>query len=122
MPKREIETKFFTIHQNNARGVFNGPAIYVIVEGVNVDDAWSRVEDKLDPEPYCGCCGDRWYKSWDDGTEVPSIYDTPIDLYVQEMKSQEPGKRNKFDWSSEEVPFAVIYYMDGTEKTVRTNE
>lgn len=81
-----IETKFYTFHQNNSGGVFEGPARNVIVEATSPEEA-NRIAqnhdvyfDGCDKGWDCSCCGDRWYPQWscDEGTDVPCHYDEPL--------------------------------------------
>lgn len=108
---------FFTFRQNNSFGVHKPPAIYVIVEANDYNDANDRAENKgLDFSGFydCPCCGNRWSRLWsyDEGNEVPSVYNEPLTNPVI-VKSFS-------DWSTEDIPYAIVYFTDGTEKIYRT--
>lgn len=112
--KTKKTSKFFTYNQNNSGGFFvinkeKGIGEYVIVEAMNLNDADARaeaiglyfngVEDGMD----CGCCGDRWYSPYDDGSEEPLIYDrTPEDY------------KNGDNWSKNKT--IAVHYLDGEVK------
>jgi hypothetical protein len=109
MPKKtiEVETKFYTFHQNNSGGSFYGP-VYVIIEARNVEEANSLAESKanvyFDSSQDCSCCGSRWDSlgSYGKGEEVPYIYDTPLEKY-------------KEIWASSDYS-AKVYFFDGSTK------
>lgn len=94
---------YFEYHQNNSGGVFRGPAITVIVKAKNAEKANKKAKEVglyfngcrkgID----CSCCGDRWYKQWDDadGTENPTIYGIPAEEY-------------ETMWATDRVPAYVI--------------
>jgi hypothetical protein len=69
---------FFTYRQNNSGGRFIG-AKYVIVEAESAKEADEIAEendvyfDGVSDGYDCGCCGDRWSRQWEDGTEKPEI-------------------------------------------------
>lgn len=79
--------KFYTFAQNNSGGHYNGPAQYVIIEARDAAMANQLAEDaglyfdgaRSDAGPDCPCCGDRWYRMYDDdaGTDTPMIYSMP---------------------------------------------
>lgn len=78
--------KFFTYSQNNSLGKFKAPALFVIVEAANADDANKRAVDAglyfdgVDDGFDCDCCGDRWSRAQDsDGTWSPTIYGKPAE-------------------------------------------
>lgn len=79
---------YFTYTQNNSGGSFTLPAKYVIVWAKNADEANDKAEeaglyfDGCSSGFDCSCCGDRWYRSWEDGTKTPKIYDQPAKSYV----------------------------------------
>lgn len=71
---------FYTFHQNNSGGVFDGPQ-YVIIEADSADEAnmtamdhgvyFDGIHNHID----CPCCGDRWYEVDEyDATEKPEIF------------------------------------------------
>ena len=96
---------YFTYRQNNSGGVFCGPAINVIIKAKNAKKANKKAEeaglyfDGCRQGIDCYCCGDRWYEKWEneEGNEVPSIYDIPVEEY-------EPT----FSWATDRIPEYVI--------------
>jgi hypothetical protein len=112
--KEQKTSKFFTYNQNNSGGHFvinkeRGIGEYVIVEAMNSNDADARaesiglyfngVEDGMD----CGCCGDRWYSPYDDGSEEPLIYGQSPEDY-----------KNGDNWSKNKT--IAVHYLDGGVK------
>lgn len=83
---------YYTFSQNNSGGFFRGPQ-YAIVKANSADEANEKAEsygiyfDGVRKEIDCECCGDRWYKVYDDeGTEVPTIYsDTDLSDYDYQL-------------------------------------
>ena len=78
---------FYTYRQNNSGGVWHDCAKYVIIEADNSDEADRIAENHKDSPIYfdgcslghdCSCCGDRWHRSWENGTEKPTIYGEEI--------------------------------------------
>lgn len=78
--------KWYHYSQNNSGGVFHGPAQNVLVQARSAKEA-DRIAEEHDV--YfdgasngldCPCCGDRWYRAWDDisATNEPTIYGDPI--------------------------------------------
>lgn len=108
---------FFHFDQNNSGGSFDPIGINIIVEADNFQEANDRAEEfglyfnGCDDGIDCPCCGDRWYEQYDDedGMEVPSIYDTPVEQYMEK-------KSRWCTWSNDKTPEAVVYYKDGTIK------
>lgn len=101
---------FYTFHQINSGGSFHRNSDvreYVIVEGTDLDDITKRAEriglyfNGVDTGDDCECCGDRWHEPYGDMTEVPMIWDTPVDLYEEECT---------------DTANVVIYYMNGIRK------
>jgi hypothetical protein len=70
---------FFTYRQNNSGGRFIGE-INIIIEADSAKEADEIAQengvyfDGVDDGHDCECCGDRWYRAWEDGTENPEIY------------------------------------------------
>lgn len=97
-------TKFYTYRQNNSGGSWLGPAKYVIVEGVDAEDANKRAQEKglyFDGAGDCSCCGSRWSEAHEsDGESEPKIYDEPAKSYTEECFSNETAR---------------IFYADGRE-------
>ena len=84
--KSKVTTKFFTFNQNNSGGVFDGPAMYVIVEAINAKHADQVAEqygvyfNGCESGTDCHCCGDRWSRTWDEkGDDVPTIYGKAVE-------------------------------------------
>jgi hypothetical protein len=92
-------SKFYFFSQNNSGGDFvvdDNVAEYVIIEADNYEQANDKAEDVgiyfdgcrggMD----CPCCGDRWGEvDESDSSDVPSIYNTPIDQYKGGIFSKE---------------------------------
>lgn len=81
-------SKFFQFRQNNSGGGFDSPAINVIIEARDWQDANHLAEDKyglyfngVAAGIDCSCCGDRWYDLWsgDEGTDEPCVYSEPVE-------------------------------------------
>lgn len=110
MEKYEIETKFFTVSQNNSGGYFidnEDVGHYVIIEAQNVKEAERKISEITeDYSEYCECCGERWFAWWDDkdGKDEPMIYSTPVAEY-RDM------------WGGS----AIVYYYDGTKRKFELN-
>lgn len=88
MVQRTIETRFWSVSQNNSRGVFDhdaekGIGYALCVEAIDADDAKARLErivSSYSQGPYCPCCGERW-SIWffdDEGSTAPELYGRPI--------------------------------------------
>lgn len=106
---------FYTYSQNNSGGVFhinNVVGHYVIIEAEAPEGADKKAEEigiyfnGCDDERDCPCCGDRWYKQWDSGEDVPMIYGDTIDKYVPNMGDEH----------------IHIYYADGKHEHVVVNK
>lgn len=76
---------FYTYNQNNSGGTFvhsksKNIAHYVIVEAESKEDADNRAEDiglyfdGCANGQDCSCCGDRWSRAWEEGTETPEVF------------------------------------------------
>ena len=73
-------SKYYTFKQNNSFGVFKPPAIFLIVEADDEDEAIHIAEDHgayFDGVGDCPCCGNRWY-SPEGPTEEPAYYGQPV--------------------------------------------
>lgn len=73
---------FFEFRQNNSGGRFTfdaarGISVSVWVEADSKDEAVLKAEelgiyfDGVSEGRDCDCCGDRWYRPWDEGQEDP---------------------------------------------------
>jgi len=78
--KREINTKFYSLHQNNSGGYYQedkekGIGKYIVIEALNHKHASSRADEiGLDNYDSCPCCGDRWDTLFfEDGEDTPVI-------------------------------------------------
>ena len=111
---------FYTFHQNNSGGFFKLPAVNVVIEADNSDEADERAQhlayiyfNGCIEGRDCSCCGDRWNSihGWavEMGDLVPSIYGEPIDLEL-------PNHDNLAD---KFIPTWKIYYKNGTTKTCK---
>lgn len=82
---------FYTYHQNNSGGGFDsdddaGISTVVVVEAHGPNHADERAEaiglyfDGVYKGFDCECCGDRWYRAWEDGTAHPEHYGRELTL------------------------------------------
>lgn len=107
-------SKFYEFNQNNSGGNFvfneqNGLTHHVVIEANTRDQAsalaqdagiyFDGVADGLD----CGCCGDRWYEPWGEGTAEPMFYDVPV------------SKATGYKWM-EEGKEICVHYLNGEKK------
>ena len=137
-----MKTKFYCFSQNNSGGFFinddeNGICEYVIIEAESGDDANERAEKiglyfdgVLDGED-CGCCGDRWYRAYDEeGKDTPmldnnSIYDAIAGEYrkgayihyIDKPMEYVPFKLSEEDKIAEEKRIADLQKEDNWEVT-----
>lgn len=105
---------FFTYDQNNSGGGFDrndAVACNVIIEADNASEADARAEEigiyfDDDYSIDCPCCGTRWSRAWSDdsGKETPQI------------QGKDPADFTCV-WTQIGVPYAHIYYKDGTKKS-----
>lgn len=99
---------FFSYNQNNSGGLFKGPAEYIIVEAETPKEADERAQDVgVYFDCYlasdCACCGQRWVKSFDAGSDKPEIYGYPKSDWEKEF----PGRT------------ILIYYKNNTKETIK---
>jgi hypothetical protein len=117
--ERILNTKFYEYDQNNSGGSFHiseaeGIATYVIIEALNANHANTRAEDiglyfdGCSTGNDCSCCGDRWYRVYDDedGSDIPSIYGEPLDTITKSHFRR----------------CCFIHYLDGTFTKVEFKE
>jgi hypothetical protein len=109
---------FYTFNQNNSGGSFvrdESVCEYVVIEAESAEHANTLAQEKagiyfdgVRNGSDCGCCGDRWWKQWDDedGTEVPSVYGKPL------TETQKGAYRTE----------AIVYYLDGRKEVVKFPE
>jgi hypothetical protein len=97
---------FYTFIQNNAFGIFKGPAIYVCVEASSSEEA-NQIAQKhgvyFTDTPECECCGYRWtpIRTGSKGTEKPEVFGESL---------------------SEQDRFYMIVYKDGRIEKGGTKE
>lgn len=75
---------WFHFNQNNSGGEFKGPALNVVVEADDAEQATeraSRLGLYFDGEGDCPCCGDRWSEAYGKGDVEPMVYDVPAHAY-----------------------------------------
>jgi len=84
-PKISHETPslYWAYHQNNSGGRFDVDEYvchYVIIEARDKIDADRRAQsvgiyfDGVQAGWDCDCCGNRWLRAWEDGSDQPDIY------------------------------------------------
>lgn len=111
---KDIESKFYTYNQNNSGGTFtnnDNVCEYVIIEAKSAEHSNNIAEgvgiyfDGCSDGIDCSCCGDRWYKQYDDedGTDRPMIYGTPVHEMTKGVFRDE----------------CIIHYLDGRKETVK---
>lgn len=102
-----MNTKFYTYNQNNSGGCYrvnDKVAHFVIIQAQsnNVADALAEdigiYFDGCSTGDDCSCCGDRWTRSYREGTEQPEIYGKPALNFKDDF------------WAGDKV---YIYYLDG---------
>ena len=79
---------FYTFRQNNSGGWFDAPAIALVIEADNADEANDIAQKDHgvyfddDYDIDCECCGNRWYRvtEWD-ATGQPEVYGQPAEEY-----------------------------------------
>lgn len=107
-------SKFFEYNQNNSGGSFdfdNNIGHFVIIEACGTDDADHRAEmvgiyfNGIDDGRDCDCCGDRWSRAWDDGTDTPEVYGKSIQQFMDNDKN--------FMWAGKGQNEVIVHYMDG---------
>lgn len=80
---------FFHFSQNNSGGSFDfsesdGITHHVVIEAKDAEDAnitaigKGLYFDGCDSGQDCSCCGDRWYRTSDDGSDAPCVYNHPL--------------------------------------------
>lgn len=109
---------YFEFNQNNSGGSFGPPAINVIIEATDAEQANEIAEnegiyfDGCANDRDCPCCGDRWYPknpAYDKGDAVPSHYSTDL---VEVL-----GKGPKYAaWGDEDTPEFLVIHADGTRE------
>lgn len=85
---------YYTFRQSKSGGYYKidpseGISQYVIIQADNAEEANERAEeiglyfDGCDYGMDCLCCGDRWYRSYEeDGTETPEIFGRSLLNYI----------------------------------------
>lgn len=84
MPERTVKTGWYRFHQNNSYGIWIGPQ-NIHVEAIDLDHACRRAEEEAGvyfngcrDGKDCSCCGDRWYRPYEEPTETPQNYDEEV--------------------------------------------
>jgi hypothetical protein len=115
---------WYVYRQNNSRGVFTKPAMFVAVEvntpGLSADEAmavaWARAgKVGVEPHapPYCPCCGERWSDYADEHKERPNVAGDDDAVYSKSLE------RTYRDWAKrDKVPLALYLHADGTREEV----
>jgi hypothetical protein len=70
--------KWYVFRQNNSGGHFAAPAICLVVEATDSDDAWAKAKQLgayEDEGGDCPCCGSRWSDYSSEYEERPSLKD-----------------------------------------------
>jgi hypothetical protein len=84
---------FYMYSQNNSGGKFiinESVGEYVIIEAKSPREADDIAKvfgiyfDGCDNGIDCSCCGDRWYRSYDNGSEEPEIYGKTIEEFKKD--------------------------------------
>lgn len=102
---------FWHYSQNNSGGSFDfdkvrGITHNVVIEADSAEDADRRAENiglYFDGSGDCPCCGNRWSGAWDDGDDVPKIYDRELGVKYE----------NNWGWMEPGYEIAV-HFKDGT--------
>lgn len=121
--------KFYSYRQNNSGGVYELPAVTVVIQAKSIDHADERVQeigvyfDGCSTGRDCSCCGDRWFGAWsDEGDDVPSEYSEPI---LDKDGGDYILTENEFNDAilvDGRIPKIMIYYMDGTQEYARAKQ
>lgn len=109
---KDNPSKFYTYDQNNSGGSFDvddNVSEYVIIEAKSADHANKIAEDigiyfdGCSTGDDCSCCGDRWYRAYDDdGKDEPMICSTPVRQYGGSIF------KNK----------VIVYFLNGTKEVI----
>lgn len=111
--------KWFDYRQNNSGGGFYfdldaGVSVNVLIEADSAREADSKAEsigiyfDGCDTGMDCDCCGDRWYRTYGDGDDVPTVYGeevTPNAWF-------DDSARFSIKWMGRD-PEGFLHYADG---------
>ena len=106
----ETPSLYWTYNQNNSGGVFDLDEYvchYVIIEARDKIDADRRAQsvgiyfDGVEAGWDCDCCGDRWCRAWEDGSNQPEIYGN---------HPREYGDR----FTKKDGVFCRVYHLDGS--------
>lgn len=110
---------FWTFPQINSGGRFRPPAIFVIVEANSIYEANHRAEHEIGlywdgafKGRDCQCCGDRWNKLDEDSVGMENPHDNDGNVFFYGLPYD--GKIRKMWAKEDKVPYAIIYYLDGT--------
>jgi len=111
---------FYTFRQNNSGGSFDfdedaGITHFVIVEAEKSSSANSIAENiglywnGCETGDDCGCCGDRWNKSYESDAEKKPSY------YGKELTSDTFKSGENYIWMKEGKE-ACVHYLDGRKE------
>lgn len=81
---------------------------YVMIQAPSKKE-FERIAERVTSEhsEYCECCGERWSIYYvDEGTEVPSIYETPVYVYDKRSAYCKDGA-------------AILHHYDGKVERVK---
>jgi hypothetical protein len=107
---------FYCFNQYNSGGSFDfdpitGITRNVIIEGISMEGIINRAEDLgiyfdgCDSGRDCPCCGDRWYRPWDDDMDTePKVYGTPVADFNSLMQWMPEGAE------------VCVHYLDGRKE------
>ena len=108
--------QYYTFHQINSGGYFEDHTL-IVVKAPSADAAnefaekYTSVYFDWDYEMDCQCCGMRWYPQHSDneGSEVPMLYDQPLEDHTHWVGLQHVENGDKETW--------MIYddYQDPTQ-------
>jgi len=125
-----VDLKYWHFDQNNSGGKFvvdekSGIGHEVFIEATSIDDACLRAEgigiyfNGCSERRDCSCCGDRWYRPWQEGKEKPLHYDKPLnklkadsffhsDIFIHRFNGDiihmKCNKNNEFDIFKNQKP------------------
>lgn len=110
---------FFDFNQNNSGGFFivnDKVCNRIFIEADNAKEAISKAEELgcywhgvaagLD----CPCCGDRWYKPFDDDKGISFPYTYSKRYVFNDIEDYAQFLADNFGWT---IPEARIYYKNG---------
>lgn len=115
--------KFYLFEQSNSYGVYQPPAVYVLIEAVSARNAEYIAADQLglyfngvDEGIDCPCCGDRWYSPEEFDNLVTPIWNKKLQLSRNNDLSCEKNQEN------EAGTYYYIRYKDGSSKILTVSD